>query len=253
LRARGQDVGAMCALGTFAQWQTYDQLSLLKIDPEIPLDAACLVACGVQTGYGSAVNAAAVRPGDVVLILGAGGVGMNAVQGAAMSGAGHVVVVDPALFKREQAPAFGATEVYASVDEAGEFIKGVTNGQGADTAIVTIGVVRNEHVGQAYRAVRKAGTVVVTGIGPTNDDTPVPGFNAFDLALHEKHIRGALYGSASPRAAIPELFRLYRDGRLKIDELITRRYPLDEINQGYADMHAGLNLRGIIDYGISSR
>jgi S-(hydroxymethyl)glutathione dehydrogenase/alcohol dehydrogenase len=248
VHARGQDVGAMCALGTFAQWQTYDQMSLVKIDPAIPLDSACLVACGVQTGFGSATRAAAVRAGDVVLVLGAGGVGMNAVQGAALSGARHVVVVDPAPFKRQQATTFGATEAYASFDDADAFVKSVTNGQGADSAIVTIGVVRNEHIGQAYQAVRKAGTVVVTGIGPLVDDTPVPGFNAFNVAMMQKQIKGALYGDASPREAMPQLLQLYVDGRLKLDQLITRRYTLEEINQGYADMHAGLNIRGIIDY-----
>ncbi len=244
----GTDIGTMSALGTFAEWQVYDQTSVVKIDDSIPLDVACLVACGVQTGFGSATNAAGVRAGDVVLVMGAGGIGMNAVQGAALAGAGHVVVVDPAPSKKQYAPQFGATEVFTDFDEADAFVKSVTNGQGADSAIVTIGVVRNEHIGRAIGAIRKAGTVVVTGIGNQADEGTVPNFTAFHLAMFQKRVQGALYGMASPREAIPMLLRYYRDGKLKLDELITKRYTLDEINQGYDDMRAGVNIRGIIEF-----
>jgi NDMA-dependent alcohol dehydrogenase len=248
MHSAGTGIAAMSSLGTFAEWQVYDQISVVKIDPSIPLEVACLVACGVQTGFGSAVNAAAVRPGDVVLVMGAGGVGMNAVQGAALAGAGHVVVVDPAPSKKEYAPKFGATEVFAGFDDADAFVKSVTNGQGADSAIVTIGVVRNEHIGRAFGATRKGGTVVVTGIGSYRDDSPVPGFNAFTVAMYQKRIQGGLYGMASPREAMPMLLRYYQDGKLKLDELITARYTLDQINQGYDDMRAGVNIRGIIEF-----
>ena len=241
-------IGTMSALGTFAEWQVFDEVSIVKIDPSIPLDVACLVGCGVQTGFGSAINAAQVKPGDVVLIMGAGGVGMNAVQGAALAGAGHVVVVDPAPSKKAYAPAFGATEVFADFGEADAFVKSITNGQGADSAIVTVGVVRNEHIGRALSAIRKAGTVVVTGISSDTEEGTVPGLNAFHLAMFQKRIQGVLYGMASPREAMPKLLRYYQDGKLKLDELITKRYTLDEINQGYDDMHAGVNIRGIIEF-----
>ena len=241
-------IGTMSALGTFAEWQVFDEVSIVKIDPSIPLDVACLVGCGVQTGFGSAVNAAQVKPGDVVLILGAGGVGMNAVQGAALAGAGHVVVVDPAPSKKAYAPTFGATEVFADFGEADAFVKSITNGQGADSAIVTVGVVRNEHIGRALSAIRKAGTVVVTGISSDTEEGTVPGLNAFHLAMFQKRIQGVLYGMASPREAMPKLLRYYQDGKLKLDELITKRYTLDEINQGYDDMQAGVNIRGIIEF-----
>ena len=241
-------IGTMSALGTFADWQVFDEVSIVKIDPSIPLDVACLVGCGVQTGFGSAINAAQVKPGDVVLIMGAGGVGMNAVQGAALAGAGHVVVVDPAPSKKAYAPAFGATEVFADFGEADAFVKSITNGQGADSAIVTVGVVRNEHIGRALSAIRKAGTVVVTGISSDTEEGTVPSLNAFHLAMFQKRIQGVLYGMASPREAMPKLLRYYQDGKLKLDELITKRYTLDEINQGYDDMHAGVNIRGIIEF-----
>ena len=244
----GRDAATMGSLGTFAEWQVYDQLSLVKVDKSLPLHTICLVACGVPTGFGSATNAAAVRPGDVVLILGAGGIGMNAVQGASLAGASHVVVVDPAPSKKAWAPRFGATEVFDNFPEADAFVKSITNGQGADSAIVTIGVVRNEHIGQALSAIRKAGTVVVTGTSAPDDSGPVPGLNAMTISLFQKRIQGALYGMASPRDAMAGLLTLYTAGRLKLDELITRRYKLDEINQAYADMRAGVNIRGVIDF-----
>ena len=246
--ADGSDIAAMASLGTFAEWQVYDQISLVKVDKSLPLNTICLVACGVQTGFGSATNAAAVRPGDVVLVLGAGGVGMNAVQGASLSGASHVVVVDPAPSKKTWAPQFGATEVFDNFAEADAFVKSITNGQGADSAIVTIGVVTNEHIGQAYGAIRKAGTVVVTGVSSERESGPIPGFNAISVAMFQKRIQGALYGMGSPRDAMPELLNLYSAGRLKLDELITKRYTLDDINQAYADMRAGVNIRGVVDF-----
>jgi NDMA-dependent alcohol dehydrogenase len=245
----GSGIGTMSTLGTFAEWQVYDQVSVVKIDDSIPLDVACLVACGVQTGYGSSVNAADVRPGDVVIVMGVGGVGMNAVQGAAVAGARHVIAVDPQPFKREQAPIFGATEVFADIAEAADFARSRTDGQGADSAIVTVGVVTNENIGQAYQAIAKTGTVVVTGVGRP-EDAVIPGLNAFDIAMMQKRIQGALYGMESPRVAMPKLLADYQVGRLKLDELITHRYPLSEINEGYADMHLGKNIRGIIDYRL---
>jgi Zn-dependent alcohol dehydrogenase len=146
MRTAGSHIASVSVLGAFADWQVYDQISIMKIDPEGPLDVACLVSCGVQTGYGSPVNAAQVRSGDVVMVIGAVGVGMNAVQDAALAGAGHVVVVDTALFKLEQTPKFGATETYADFDEAAKFVRTVTDWHGADSAITAVGVMRGEYI-----------------------------------------------------------------------------------------------------------
>jgi NDMA-dependent alcohol dehydrogenase len=247
MHSGGVDIATATTLGTFAEWQVFDQMSVMKIDPEIPFDVACLVSCGVQTGYGSAINAAQVKSGDVVLIMGAGGVGMNAVQGAAMAGAAHVVVVDPAPFKREQAPLFGATETFDEFSKAADFVRSVTDWQGADSAIVTIGVVQGQDVANAVDAIRKGGTVVVTGLVPQSE-VGVPNLSLWMLAMFQKRIQGSLYGMASPREAMPMLLRMYQAGHLKLDELITKRYSLDEINQGYADMRDGHNIRGIIDF-----
>lgn len=178
--------------------------------------------------------------------MGVGGIGINAVQGAAHAGAGHVIAVDPVAGKREAAAKLGATETFGSIAEATEFARSVTNGQGADSTIIAVGVLSGEHVGQAFESVRKAGTVVVTAVAPMAiGSIPV---SPFALAMFEKRIQGCLYGSMSPSADVPRLLAMYENGQLKLDELVTSTYSLDEINVGYQDMHAGRNIRGVIDF-----
>jgi S-(hydroxymethyl)glutathione dehydrogenase/alcohol dehydrogenase len=231
-------------LGTFANYQIMDQTSLIKIDKDIPLDVAAIVGCGVPTGFGSAVNSAEVKPGDVVVIIGAGGIGMNAVQGAAIAGAWRVIVVDPVEFKRQKALELGATDAFATAEEATELAKSLTNGQGADAAIVTVGVTSGEHASQGYSMIRKGGTLVVTGLGKI--DSTLSNISLFDIAMMQKRIQGSLYGGWSPRVAIPLLLDLYRQKKLKLDELVTRSYKLEEINEAYDDMRNGKNIRGVI-------
>ena len=218
----------------------------IKIDPSIPLETAALVGCGVPTGWGSAVNAAQVRPGDVVIVMGVGGIGMNAVQGARHAGASRIIAVDTAPFKRDCALKLGATDALESMTAAQDLAQSLTNGQGADSAIVTTGVVQGEHLAQAFAAIRKAGTVVLTAMANI-DSSEIP-INLFELAMFQKRIQGALFGMMSPAAAIPYFMNLYQSGQLLLDELVTRRYSLEEINLGYADMHAGLNIRGVVDF-----
>lgn len=230
--------------GTFAEYTTVSVRSTIKIDKDLPLDKMCLLSCGVPTGWGSAVNSAEVAAGDTVIIMGIGGIGMSAVQGAASVGASHVIAVDPVVFKREKAFEFGATHTFASIDEADAFAKSVTNGQGADSVIVTAGVVKSEHVGQAFAAIRKAGTVVVTGLAPF-DEVGIP-VSLLEFTLYQKRIQGALYGEMNPNWDILRMAQMYRDGTLKLDEMITSTYTLDQVAEGYVDMHAGKNIRGII-------
>lgn len=245
--AEGEGIATMGLLGTFSEWQVYDQLSVVKIRQDVPLDVASLVSCGVPTGWGSAVNAADVRPGDVVIVMGVGGVGINAVQGAAHAGAAHVIAVDPVKFKQEMALKVGATEAFDDIQAAADFARSITNGQGADSAIVTIGIVTGEAIGQAFSAIRKAGTCVVTAQGSTSAEG-IPGVNLFEISMYQKRIQGVLYGMSSPHRTIPWLLDLYAEGILKLDELVTQEYTLDQINEGYADMRAGKNIRGIIRY-----
>lgn len=178
-------------------------------------------------------------------LIGVGGVGINAVQGASNAGAQYVIAVDPIEFKRTKALELGATDAFVDIESATEFARSVTNGQGADSSIVTIGVVEPEHIGQAFSALRKAGTCVVVGGGKPATSIPIaPG----ELTLYQKRLQGSLDGAMSPTKDIPRLLSLYQTGQLKLDELVTRTYGLEQVNQGFADMHAGRNIRGVVQH-----
>lgn len=242
----GEPVGQMAGISAFCEMTTVSVDSVVKIDDDLPLDKVCLLGCAVGTGWGSAVNSAEVRPGDTVLVIGTGGVGINAVQGAAHCGASNIIAVDPVAFKREKACELGATHATDSIEEASELARQFTNGQGADSAIVAIGVVKPEHVGEAFSAIRKAGTCVVTGACNVAEvGAPI---SLFELAMYQKRLQGSLFGAENPTWDITRQIQLYRDGALKLDELITTTYSLDEIAQGYQDMHDGKNIRGVIIY-----
>ncbi|MFJ9173810.1 NDMA-dependent alcohol dehydrogenase [Streptomyces sp. NPDC102360] len=240
----GRPVGQMCGVSSFCEYTTISMYSAVKVPDDTPLEQASLLACCVGTGWGAAVYTGGVRPGDTVVVAGVGGVGANALQGAAHAGAVNVIAVDPVELKRDTAMLFGATHAVEDLKQARRLAKSLTDGQGADVTIVTIGVVKSEHIQQAYATVRKQGTLVLSGAGSTQDvGLAIPFGN---LTMTEKTIKGSLFGSMNPTVDIPRMLGMYRQGRLKLDELITRRYSLDEINRGYADMHAGKVTRGVI-------
>jgi S-(hydroxymethyl)glutathione dehydrogenase/alcohol dehydrogenase len=240
----GQPVGQMCGISTFAEYSLVDVASAVKVSKDLPLEKACLVGCGVGTGWGSAVNSAQVYPGHTVIVMGVGGIGINAVQGAAHAGALHVIAVDPVELKREKAMELGATHAFPNMEEATAFAQSVTNGQGADSAIVTVGVTTGQHIAEAFTAIRKAGTVVVTGLGDMTE-VGIP-ISPAELTLFQKRVQGALFGASNPSRDILWMLELYQGGKLKLDELVTNTYTLETLNQGYADMHAGKNLRGVL-------
>jgi alcohol dehydrogenase (nicotinoprotein) len=244
--AGGEDVGGMCMLGTFAERATISEFSAVKVDPDLPLDKVVLIGCGVPTGFGSAVHAAATEPGDTIAIYGIGGIGINAVQGAALAGARNVIAIDPLANKREMAGKLGATHTAASAEEAQQLITELTRGVGADKAIVTVGVVTSEVVTSAFNAIRKGGTVVVTGLADLAKNTIE--LSGAILTLFEKRIQGSLFGSGDPFHDIPRMVELYQSGDLKLDELITSTYTLDQVNEGYQDLLDGKNIRGVIRY-----
>ena len=243
----GTPVGQMCGISTFCEVTTVAEDSCVKVPDDIPLDVACLVGCGVGTGWGSAVNAGGVQPGHTTIVMGIGGIGINAVQGASHAGAANIIAVDPVAFKREKAQELGATHAVETMEEATEIAHQFTNGQGADQTIVTVGVIKPDMIGQAMASIRKAGTVVVTALGNIADTTPIP-ISLADVTLFQKRIQGAMFGMSNPNWDILRQLELYRAGVLKLDELITKTYSLDEINQGYQDMHDGKNIRGVIKY-----
>jgi S-(hydroxymethyl)glutathione dehydrogenase/alcohol dehydrogenase len=240
------DIAQMCFVSTFSQYSVVPSISCVKIPEDIPLTEACLVGCGVPTGWGSAVKGAEVQPGDVTIVMGVGGIGINSVQGARHAGATRIIAVDPVPFKREMALQLGATDAVEDIGQAASLAQELTNGQGADNVIVTIGVTRPEHIGDAFNAVRKGGTVAVVGLGPLSDQS-IP-ISPFILTLFQKRLQGVLYGSMSPSKDMLRLLSMYQAGQLKLKELVTRTYSLDQINEGYVDMHAGRNIRGVITF-----
>jgi S-(hydroxymethyl)glutathione dehydrogenase/alcohol dehydrogenase len=168
------------------------------------------------------------------------------VQGAKMAGARRVIAIDPVEFKREKAMEFGATHTFASMEEAMPAVGELTWGQMADKVIMTPGVMYGDMMQLGTALAGKGGTIVVTAVAPmTQTHSAV---NLFELAMWNKEIKGTIFGSLNPRADIPRLLGMYRDGQLKLEELITKRYTLDEINEGYRAMRDGENLRGVIVY-----
>lgn len=244
--AQGHDLGLMCCIGTFGEYTVAAEASCIKIDDDIPLDKAALVGCCVTTGWGSAVYAADVQPGETVIVVGCGGVGMNAVQGAALAGARHVIAVDPVEWKWEKAQSFGATHSAGSLEEATELVGELTHGAMANKVIITVGVAEGEMVQPALAAIGKGGRVVQTAVAPFS--VQQASLNLFELTMWEKQLVGSIFGSANPRRDIPRLLDLYRDGKLMLDELITKTYSLEDINRGYQDMRDGKNVRGMVLY-----
>src|ERR1700759_1577050 len=238
------EYGAMCMIGTFSQWGTISQASVVKVDADLPLEKAVLVGCGVPTGWGSAVNTANVAPGDTVAIFGIGGIGINAVQGARYAGAKNVVAIDPLENKREKAMELGATHAFATAEEAQGAINAMTRGQGADSAILTVDLMTAEVVGAGFNAVGKDGIVVLTGLNKLLEPTiQLPGTI---LTLFRKTVKGSLFGDCNPTTDIPKILGLYQAGDLKLDEIIPRTYKLEEVNEGYDDLMAGKNVRGVM-------
>ncbi|WP_370185423.1 NDMA-dependent alcohol dehydrogenase [Rhodococcus wratislaviensis] len=244
--ANGEPLIQMCLLGTFSPYITVNHASVVKIDEDIPLDVAALLGCGIATGWGSATAIGGTSVGDTVVVVGCGGVGINSVQGAAAAGARFVVAVDPVEFKRDKALELGATHAYASMEDALEPLRELTWGLMADVTVVAVGDIEGDMIQPALNLTAKAGQVVVTGMGDAQKSEVT--LSLFELTLLQKRLQGAIFGGIGPRTQIPALLRHYRSGALKLNELVTQTYRLEDINQGYDDMLAGRNLRGLIKY-----
>ncbi|WP_163549640.1 NDMA-dependent alcohol dehydrogenase [Candidatus Frankia nodulisporulans] len=250
-RLGDEAVARYTQIGAFSERQLLAESTIVKVDPDVPWAVAALVSCGVATGFGSAVNRAEVKPGDAVAVLGIGGIGISAVQGARIAGARLIFAVDPVEFKREQALRFGATHAFASIEEAANAIRELTAGAMCHSVICAFSVMTSDLLQPALSLTGKDGTCVITSVAPFGQK--VADLDLFTFAMTNKQIRGCLYGSQSPRTAIPRLLDLYKAGTLKIDELITRTYTLDQVNDGYADLEAGRILRGAITFEDAPR
>lgn len=228
--------------GTFAEELVVTEDAVIKVDPEIPLDVVALIGCGVTTGVGAAINAARIRPGSSVCVIGCGGVGIAAIQGARIAGAAEIVAVDTLAEKLAWAPRFGATHV-ATPDQLDAVKLEVTGGEGFDYALECVGSPRA--IRATYDAVRRGGTAVVVGIGRMQEKIE---FTAFELFFAEKKLVGSLYGSANVRVDYPRLLRLWKQGKLDLEGMITRRIPLEEVNDAFRAMQAGEVIRSVVEF-----
>jgi NDMA-dependent alcohol dehydrogenase len=244
--ARGRDITTMVCLGTFAKHTVVNQASCVKILDDIPLDKACLVGCGITTGWGSAVYAAEVKPGDNVAVIGIGGIGTAAVQGARLAGAERIFAIDPVELKRTLAPRFGATHTSPSVAEAFALIQEETWGRMCDKVICAMGLGQGDMISSILDITAKRGRVVITNMHALAENNVT--MNMCMFALMEKQIVGTIFGSANMHYDIPKLLELYRNGQLDLDGMVTNTYKLGDINLGYQDMLDGKNIRGVLVY-----
>lgn len=238
--ARGEPLNIFSGCGSMAEYATVSAENLIKIDPKIPLDCAALVGCGVTTGVGAVFNTAKVEPGSSVAVFGCGGVGLSVIQGARIAGAEKIIAIDTLQPKLEMAKRFGATDSILSTEDPTKALKKMTGG-GPDYAFECVG--SGELAAAAYRAIRRGGLAVVVGVAKPSDSTSV---RTMTLPFEEKTLTGSYFGSCVPRVDFPRMLSLYMAGKLKLEELITRRYSIDQAPQAFADLQAGKNARGVI-------
>lgn len=240
----GAALNAQSLIGTFAEHSIVPATSCVVVPKDIPLEVAALLGCAIPTGYGAAVHAGQIRPGDHVIVVGMGGVGTNALQGAKVAGAASIVAVDLSEQKLDLASSFGADAAFHSIEEASSFIQQHTDGRRATVVIITVPVTKL--VNDAIAELDKGGRLVLAALGDPDRfrlDIPVN-----RLVINDITVRGTVMGSASLRRDIPTILNLYRQGKFKLDELITHRYTLDQIREGYARLNHGDVIRAVIDY-----
>ena len=238
----GRPVRAGLRVGGFAESVVVDSSQVVRIPAQVADEPACLISCGVVTGFGAAINTAGVQVGDAVAVVGCGGVGLNCVQGAALAGAIPLVAIDVTEDKLAQARAFGATEtIDGAADDAIERARALTDGRGFDVVMTAVGSARV--IEDALPLLARDGALVAVGMPPGHERVAL---NATGLAHQGQSILGSKMGSARLRIDVPKLFRLYRGGRLKLDELISSRRPLEEINASIELSRNSRNLRHVI-------
>ncbi|HUG78282.1 MAG TPA: Zn-dependent alcohol dehydrogenase [Burkholderiales bacterium] len=240
--AAGKPLNVFSGLGAMAQYATVSVENVIRIDPKIPLECAALVGCAVTTGVGAVFNTARVAPGSTVAVFGCGGVGLSAIQGARIAGAGRIIAIDTLEPKLAMAKQFGATDTVKATagEDVSKNLKKMTDG-GPDYAFECVG--SGELAASAYRAIRRGGLAVVVGVARPSESTAV---RSMTLVFEEKTLTGSYFGSCVPRVDFPRMLSLYLGGKLKLDELITRRYSIAEAPQAFADLESGRNARGVI-------
>ena len=238
---RGDPVYILGGLGTFAEYAVVREVSVVPIGKDVPLEVASLVGCAVSTGVGAAMYTAGVRAGQSVAVFGAGGVGLNIIQGAALCGADPIIAVDTNSSKMEIARDFGATHALMSDHTVVAEIQKLTEGRGADHTFESVGIPALQET--AIEAVRPGGIVTLVGLTPVGSAATI---DTNTMTVTERKVRGSFYGSINPSRDFHMLLDLYQAGKLKLEELVTQRYRLDQINEAYASMLTGDVARGVI-------
>jgi S-(hydroxymethyl)glutathione dehydrogenase/alcohol dehydrogenase len=239
--SEGKDLNVFGACGVMAEYATLHVDNAVKIEQGVPLQNAALVGCAVMTGVGAVFNTAQLEPGSRAAVFGVGGVGLNAIQGCQTAGAEMIVAVDTSDSKLETAREFGATHTINinEVENAAKAVKKLTGG--VDYAFECVGA--GTVVAQAYKCLGKGGTAVVGGVAEPKDETTI---GTLALPSEERTLKGSWLGSARPQYDFPRILALYKAGKLKLDELVTRTYTIDEAAEAFEDMKAGKNARGVI-------
>jgi NDMA-dependent alcohol dehydrogenase len=238
-----EPVHSYCGTASFATHTVVPRESCVVIRKDAPLDRACLIGCAVATGVGAAMFTAGVKQGESVVVFGCGGVGLNILQGSSLCGATTIIAVDANRAKEPLARRFGATSFVHPDERMIESIQGLTGGRGADHALDAVGIPSLQE--RALGAIRPGGVLTLAGLSPMGSATNFP---AAVLARQEKTVKGSYYGSVNPQRDFPMLLDLYLSGKLKLDELVSRRWALDQINEAFADMLSGQAARGIIAF-----
>ena len=227
---------------TFGEETIVPEGACVKIDPDFPLDLGALVGCGVVTGVGAVCKSARVEPGASVAVIGCGGVGLAAIQGARLAGAASIIAIDRVAAKFDLAKRCGATDVVdSSMTDAAAAVRDLTDGRGADYVFEVVG--RSDTIEAAFDMTRSAGTCTIVGAGSFTD---MARFGAMQLMVGAKTLRGCVYGSTDPIRDFPEMITLQRQGRLDLEALVTRRIALDEVNDAFRAMQAGEVARSVI-------
>jgi S-(hydroxymethyl)glutathione dehydrogenase/alcohol dehydrogenase len=243
----GSDIATTLRLGTFAAHTVTPEINCVAVPNDVDLASAALVSCGVTTGMGASINVAGVKPGDHVLVVGTGGVGVAAIAGAVIAGAAEVIAVDLQESKRDFALEFGATHfINPDVDDVVTAVMEHTHARGVDSVLLTTDRVLPEHFPMAVACLSPGGVVVQVGT-PHGDHSSIA-VSPYDLLRKQASITGTAFGGMDPGRDALRYIELYRAGRLPLDRFITRRYPLDGINDAFADLAAGRNVRGVVVY-----
>lgn len=242
LHARGQDVNHFISTACFADWVVLAEEGAIRVDRDISFDALATVGCAVVTGVGAVLNGAQVAPGSTVVVVGAGGVGLNVIQGARVAQAARIIAADVKAVPLSLARDFGATETIDLTEATlSDAVRAATQGAGADYVFDTVGSAAT--LPESIAAVRKRGTVILTGLSRVESMGPVP---TFPLVMQEKRLIGSVYGSGSPARDIARIVSLYREGRLKLRELVSRTYVLGQVNDALDALANAAGARGVI-------